>query len=253
MGIKASKRLLLFVNKWLQLLGIKLKKSSSVTRTWPEALQHIRDAGFFPEVIVDVGVLHGTYELYESFPESRYILFEALDVYEPSLKVIASKFDATYHLVAAGKVAGEMPFSVRVNDPGSSSAAIISGEDNVDHISVPVARIDEVLSEDDLGESAALKVDVEGFELDVIEGCGSLIHAFEFVILECRFFKYEPAMYEFSEVVSRMKALGFVVYDMLDGGYRPQDGVLDLVDLVFVREDGFLRNSISKHYRHDAS
>lgn len=249
-GIKKAKKLLLFVNRILRPFNVKIKKGSSVTRSWPEALQHIKLAGFYPEVIVDVGVLYGTYELYESFPDSRYILFEALDTYEPFLKEIAGKFNATYHLTAAGSKAGSMPFAVRVDDPGASSAAIIEDEEKVDYVSVPVARIDEIVSEDDLGAAAALKVDVEGFELDVIEGCTRIIHKFEFVILECRFFKYQSGMYEFCEVVARMKELGFVVYDILDGGYRPQDNVLDLVDLLFVREDGFLRSKISRRYDH---
>ena len=131
-------------------------------------------------------------------------------------------------------------------DPGASSLGIRKHEKDVILTTVSVARIDQVLNEHDMHNSSLLKVDVEGFELDVIEGALGILNKIDVIILECRFFKYFDEMYEFHEVVQRMSQLGYVVYDILDGGYRREDGVLDLVDLLFVRKDGSLRREIFK-------
>jgi FkbM family methyltransferase len=183
--------------------------------------------------------------LYESFKTSRFELFEPMKHCEPHLQEVARRYNAKYHLVAAGAKTGTTQFTVRADDPGASSV-YGGGPGQTSEISVPMVRLDEVLRREDLGQSALLKVDVEGFELQVIEGCTGIIEGFEVVILETRFFKYADGMADFYEVVACMHRLGFVVYDMLDGSYRPQDSVLDLIDLVFVKENGFLRRKISK-------
>ena len=49
---------------------------------------------------------------------------------------------------------------------------------------------------------------------------------------------------EFFEVIKFMKDKGFVVYDILNGFYRPLDKALGQVDIVFVKEDGKFRKTI---------
>ena len=246
-GVRPQKRALLGLNRVLAAAGLKLKRASSATRFWPEGLQNMRRIGYRPSAVVDVGVLRGTFELYEGCPGAPLILVEPMPRCELNLKRICAQFGGTYHLAAAGSRDGETEFSMRQEDLGASSISM-EGRGGAKTITVPMRRLDSLVLPGELGDAALLKVDVEGFELDVIRGLGALSRCFEVIILETRFFKYDDAAFEFTEVVQEMSALGFVVYDIWDGGYRPYDGVLDMVDLVFVRKDGYLRSRIGRRY-----
>jgi hypothetical protein len=46
----------------------------------------------------------------------------------------------------------------------------------------------------------------------------------------------------FDEVVAYMKTIGFVAYDIIHGWYRPLDNALGQVDILFVKENSFLRS-----------
>lgn len=235
------------INKVLaEQAGLKVRRASVPTRYWAECFDNIKRFGFEPQTIIDIGVLGGTQELYDAFPGAKLYLFEPNPECEPALKRIAEQYGAKYWLTAAGPQPGTMDFWVRPADPGASSMSDVGG--NSSRISVPVVRVDQVLKSDDIKQPAILKIDVEGFELDVIAGCTGLLDQIEMVILETRFFRYHERMAEFAEVVASMRDLGYVVYDVLDGAYRPRDGVLDFVDLVFVRHNGFLRSRISIQY-----
>ncbi len=51
-----------------------------------------------------------------------------------------------------------------------------------------------------------------------------------------------PQLYD---VVKFMKERGFVVYDIMDYGYRPLDGAMSQVDMAFVKESGRFRKDRS--------
>jgi FkbM family methyltransferase len=245
MSRPSKRQVITAVNQLIRPAGIRVHCTSRPTRTWREAFEHLRQVGYQPPVVVDVGVLMGTPDLYAAFPESRFVLFEPLKRFEPHLQAICRQFNATYHLVAAGDRDGTVEFVFKPDDPGNSSRNVAGASPTAERLTVPIVRLDSVLKADDLGTNAMLKVDVEGTELSVIEGCVGLLPAcFEAIVLETRFFKYGPELFEFSEVVTRMSQLGYAVYDILDGGYRA-DGVLDLVDLLFVRANGQVRSRIA--------
>ena len=63
---------------------------------------HLKNAGFAPETIVDVGVGYGTPNLYEIFPNSYYALIEPLKEFEPSLQDILKTYKGEYFLTAVG-------------------------------------------------------------------------------------------------------------------------------------------------------
>jgi hypothetical protein len=46
---------------------------------------------------------------------------------------------------------------------------------------------------------------------------------------------------DFEEVIEYMKSKGFVCYDILSFLYRPYDGALSQMDVVFVKENGIFR------------
>ena len=79
------------------------------------------------------------------------------------------------------------------------------------------------------------------FQLDVLKGSEKTLKKTEVIILEVSFFKFMKGAPDFYEVICFMKEYGFVAYDILKGFYRPLDDALGQIDIIFVKENGFLR------------
>ena len=88
-----------------------------------------------------------------------------------------------------------------------------------------------------------LKVDVQGAELDVMRGAARILEGCEFVILEVSFFEFFKGGPQFYDVVSFMKARGFIACDIGGLQYRLLDHALSQVDLAFCKQDGLFRQS----------
>jgi hypothetical protein len=108
---------------------------------------------------------------------------------------------------------------------------------------VPVARVDALVAQRGLPGPYVLKVDVEGFELDVLAGAEAILPQTELVLLEVSLFRLNGANPQLGDVVCAMRDRGYVVYDIYNGHLRPLDGALAQVDLAFVRDDGRFRRS----------
>src|SRR5205823_1350672 len=106
---------------------------------------------------------------------------------------------------------------------------------------VPVARLDELVAERALPGPYVLKADVEGAELDVLEGAGALLAHTELVLLETSLFAFWEGAPVLADVIAWMREHGFAVYDFYGGHLRPLDGALAQLDVAFVREDGRFR------------
>jgi hypothetical protein len=75
----------------------------------------------------------------------------------------------------------------------------------------------------------------------VLQGAAETLHKVDLVILETRLISYVDGLPEVGDIMEYMAARDFSLYDILDGGYRPLDKALEIVDLVFTRKDGPLR------------
>jgi hypothetical protein len=83
-----------------------------------------------------------------------------------------------------------------------------------------------------------IKIDVQGFELEVLQGCQSCFGFTELFIIEVSFFKTHPERPVFLDVANFMDGKGYVVYDFADLKHRPFDGALGQADVCFVKRDG---------------
>lgn len=208
------------------------------------SLHQLARLGLKPQTVIDVGVAYYTPELYQEFREANILLIEPLAEFEPFLSKICATYKAQYVVAAAGETAGTAVLNVHPDKVGSSLLKEIEGS-SVDGIprEVPVVTIDQVCSEKDLKGPYLIKVDVQGAELQVLGGANRTLQETEAVILEVSLFGTLMGAPQLYDVVSRMKQLGFVVYDIYGFLYRPFDNALCQVDMIFVREHGPFRAS----------
>jgi len=108
-------------------------------------------------------------------------------------------------------------------------------------VSMATRTLDESIPE--LARSPMLvKLDVQGYELEVLKGSRRVLSLAEVVLLETALLTYNEGSPLFVEVVEFMADKGFVVFDFCGHARRQEDQALFQIDIVFVRERSLLRS-----------
>lgn len=170
------------------------------------------------DTIIDVGVLDGTLSLYKAFPKSRLILIEPLPEKELKCQEIISQHQGggEYHIVAAGVRDGEVSFKRLVDDPRRSSvlSSYITPDAKTEEFFVSLRRLDSLLTCESLGNTL-LKIDTEGYELDVLMGAENLFPKIKFIITETSVRERHVDSYRFNDISSFLNKFNFKLFDAL--------------------------------------
>ncbi len=228
------------VKRMLSYSTLVLHRMVGVVPAWAFVLRNLRARGFRPRTVFDIGVAHGTPELYAVFPEARYYLVDPTRESLPYMESIARRLDARILNIALGDAEGELEIGVRTDDIGGSTFYEEIGPlGPTRRYPVPVRRFDGVI--DGFERPALCKIDVQGAEMRVLRGMGARIHDVDAILIEASVIATIREGPEIAEVIAFLRQQGFVVYDVLGGGRRPLDSALAQLDLLFVKEDSPLR------------
>lgn len=222
----------------------RIRRTGPPRASMTGGLAQLARLGFQPRTVIDAGVANATPELYSTFPSASILLIEPLAEFEPFLQRICSTYKAQYVLAAAGSAPGSATFHVHADRFGSSLLSEVEGP-SVDGTprTVPVVTVDQQCAEKNLSGPYLIKLDVQGAELQVLAGASRTLQQTEAVILEVTLFGTMIGGPQFYDVVHFMKQSGFVAYDIFAVNYRPLDGALAQIDMIFVRENGLFRQS----------
>lgn len=183
-----------------------------------------------PATVIDVGAARGTPPLYDAFPEAHLVVIEPLRIpeYDRRLTRLAAARAAEIHRVAAGPSDGTTSMSI---DPTLVRSSVLAQDrPSIGRQEVPVRRLDGLGGQ--WPEPFGLKLDVEGYELEVLRGATETLPRCLWVIAEAHV--KQPSGPSAAELIAFMAARGFAVRDVLDAGGV---GGYAYVDLVFVPVD----------------
>jgi len=207
---------------------------------------NIAARGFRPRHVFDVGANKGDWSRAARavFPGAIYTLIEPQEEMTPFLERFCNETPgATWIKAGAGATKGELELAV-ADDTVSSSFAVSTDEaERYDWRlrTVPVVTLDEVAVT--VGAKPDIvKLDVEGFEREVLKGATTLIGETEVFLLELVLFRPKEGAMSFVDAVAFMADLGYVPYDFTGFQSRPYDGALALCEVAFARQGGFLRS-----------
>jgi FkbM family methyltransferase len=203
-----------------------------------DVLDHFVALGFIPRTVIDVGVAYGTPALYTRFPNAKHLLIEPIEEFKEKLQMICRQYNAEYVLAAAGARSGQIEIGVSSDLVGSS--LLQSGGEKRQ---VLVVTLDGICQEKGLKGPYLVKIDVQGAELDVLDGATTVLKETDVVILEVSFFHFADGYPEFYDVIDYMKKHEFVAYEIFGGHNRPLDGARAQVDIAFVKQSGKFRES----------
>lgn len=169
--------------------------------------------------VVDIGANRGQFALAarHHLPRARIDSFEPLsgpaDVFR---QVFAGDADTHLHEAAVGPRQEQATLHVSGRDDSSSllpittaQTTLFAGTGEKGLARVRVAPLRDFLHDQTLAAPALLKIDVQGFELQALEGCESMLPQFAWVYVECSFIELYAGQAFADEVIAWLRSRGF--------------------------------------------
>jgi FkbM family methyltransferase len=202
------------------------------------------------DVVVDVGANKGNYA--RSLRDIGYgdiiIAFEPQSSAYIELQKIANK-DRKLVLpprMALGDRDGEITLNISANSESSSVVSMLDSHLKAAPDSVcigtevvPVRRLDTILFDylPPQSKSIFMKIDVQGFERQVLIGAEGILPLVEGIQLELSLTPLYEGERTISEMINHMHALGFAIHAILPAFTENRTGRAYQMDGIFIRED----------------
>lgn len=191
------------------------------------------------ETIIDVGVAYGTPDLYAYFPDAELILVEGNAEFHSYLESqVLGRRKGRLVKFAVGSSSGSG--YLQLNGPGSSllTASKMTGLYNkkLETVEVQIRRLDQLVSADELKHPTLLKIDTEGFELEVLKGSEALLSKIDFIVAEVSLIKRFQKSYQPSEIINWLQERGFEIFQIIDC-FPDSKGIFRYADFVFARRE----------------
>ncbi len=177
------------------------------------------------------------------FPEATIHSFEPLpDCYETLHQLTNRLPNLVTHNLALGNYDGDSPFER--NQHTVSSSMLTMAPIHVQNfpqtavsttVTVPVMRLDEAVKTIDIKGNLLVKIDVQGYEMQVIEGGRTTLRDATMVIAETSFMPMYEGQALFGDIVEAMHDLGFYYAGAFDQLQSPRDGRLLQQDALFLK------------------
>jgi hypothetical protein len=100
----------------------------------------------------------------------------------------------------------------------------------------PMRTLDAIAAEAGFGEAGLLKLDVQGYELEVLKGTPRPLLSAEVILMEVSLLGVNRGAPLLHEVLRFMNERGFGTYDICSFIRRPVDNALWQSDFLFVKE-----------------
>lgn len=198
--------------------------------------------------IIDIGANRGQFlmEYVKYFPRARFYCFEPLENECLHLKELIKNYnnDITIINSALGNEDGTKKMYKHEYSPSSS---ILDTTDkcleyypqikNQSKIEIPITTLDRYTSRVNVGENneILLKIDVQGYELEVLKGAEKTLKMITACLLEINFeplYKDQPS---FKEIYTLLNNAGFEYAGAMDQNFN-DDGKLVFSDILFIRK-----------------
>jgi FkbM family methyltransferase len=219
----------------------------------PTPLQNCFDAlvqlGFKPNCLVDVGANHGnwTRTALRYFPDLEVAMVEPQDWLRADIEGLL-QVNPRIRWVTAGASDQEGLLRLTVRERDDSSNFLLSAEEaarqGFRQLEVRVTTVSKLVAELNLPVPDIIKIDAEGLDLKVLEGCGTLLGSTDLFFVEASLLP-KAKDNAFVEIVSYMKRSGYALFDVTDLNRSPNCGALCLMELAFVREGSDLQSLVS--------
>jgi FkbM family methyltransferase len=202
------------------------------------AMEHLARKGLNPKVVFDLGAAKGywTERFAWRWKGAEFFMIDPLAESEARLKMLCEREGRFHYLLTA---LGRDPAVVTMNvtpDLDGSSLMTFPNPNPQRQRQIGVKRIDDLIEDGSLKAPDLVKLDVQGFEMKVLEGGQRMFETAEVFIIEVNIFRFMENCPRVDEIVRYMSDRKFVVFDVAGMLRRPFENDLGQLDLVFVSE-----------------
>ena len=196
--------------------------------------------------LVDVGANVGQFSLLCKIvhPNVAIHAFEPLkEAADTFLHVLGHETDVQLHRHAIGSKAADQYINVTARSDSSSLLApdaqsrIFPGTHAVSKETVRVLPLQDVLSDADILSPALLKIDVQGYEGEVLKGSERLLDSFDWIYCEASFIELYLGQPLADKIISWLAARDFQLVSVQSSDARLQNGRTVQADFLFKRSN----------------
>jgi FkbM family methyltransferase len=212
--------------------------SSTGRGNYVSSLLLLQAQGFQVDTFIDVGAAEGIFFLLRHqegvFPGARHFFIDAMHENEALYRGLAAKFGAGYEIAAISCMEGEAALRIDPNFYNTHIDHLQPGTAYADRRRVPMCTLDSVVARHALQAPFAVKLDVQGGELDVLRGALRTLEDASVVTAEIQIF---PERDSIVELLSFMQGVGWALYDITNPGYYPSNQVFYQCYATFIPRD----------------
>lgn len=200
--------------------------------------------GVVPATVLDIGANSGQFSraAVGRWPGTKVIAFEPLPAVAESLRKVLGALGDSHevHEVALGASEGHTVFHPHCYSL-SSSVLPIAGSGRHRYpwakegraITVPLARLDDVLAHVELDRPVLVKIDVQGYEPQVLAGAARVLEVADCLVIEHAFDECYQGQPRATEVMEYLMRSGWEVDRVVD--IRREEGVIVEADVLYRR------------------
>jgi FkbM family methyltransferase len=206
------------------------------------SLSRLSALGWQPSFVIDGGSSSGVWSdiVARHFPLARFVLVDPLeDRYDGGAREVFRERlpDAVHVQAALGARSGTGTLHVEDQLYGSSLRPE-HVPDAASTLTVPVTTLDQVARDAGLTPGGMLKLDIQGAELEAIEGGERVLADLaDVVVIEVTLDPPGEEAPSWSQIDRRLGDLGFVAWDQAGEWRDPRTGRLHQMDLIYMRRD----------------
>ena len=218
------------------------EKGYSIAST--EIICNIRQYVDEIHTVIDVGANQGQFAIAASkgYPQANIYSFEPLPETFLVLKKNVGEYDRIKSFnTALGSEQGVIDFYKNNHSHASSALPVSTFQKNqlpetsiTQKIQVPVERLDRIADKLVLEAPVLLKLDVQGFEKQVLEGSSGIINKIDFLVFEASFIQMYDGETLFNELHDYVQSCGFELVAPV-GALQNKKGQFLQLDMLYRR------------------
>lgn len=209
-----------------------------------ECIKNLKVLGFKPDVVIDAGAYVGdwTTTVSKIFDRSKFLMIEPQSSKEAILsKMVERNNNIFYKQTLLGETIKENVQFFEMESGSSIYEEQSQVSRDIKHHSM--TTINNLISDFKFSGKFFLKIDVQGAEVDVLEGASEIMPNIEFILVEVSLLGYNKGGPLFAEVVTYLNTKDFVLFDICNQ-YRKSDKTLFQVDLMFINKNSPIRAKV---------
>ena len=204
------------------------------------SINNLKKLGFESKCAIDVGAFEGEWsKMYKSiFPNAKMVMIEAQHGQEEILRKVTNQLEATSHHISLLGAEKGIAVDFHINSTVSSVLEEHSSN-NFQKERRHTQTLDGLVGNLTISPDF-LKLDVQGYELEILKGSKKTLKSVQFILCEVSLIDINKNCPLITEVFTYLDKIDFKPYDICSFIRRPYDRSLWQTDVLFIRKGHYL-------------